>query len=533
MKKSLLGISLLTITGLYGLLAAVIILITLLTDIPVLYGIITSIIILIVQFLISPFLTDITMKWFYKAKFNHEIPEYLKNFIEEVCKNNKMKYPRIGYIDDGAPNAFTYGHTKNNARIVITRGILELLDEEEVKSVVAHELGHASHYDMLFMTVAQLVPLVLYAIYEILLRTDNSSNSDNDNSYGAIIGIVAYILYVISNYILLALSRTREYYADSFSLEATKNPNALASALVKIGYGLSTAPKSSKHSAASSNALGIFDAKTSKSLVVTSIENNEISKDNIKQAMKWEQWNIWAKWYEINSTHPLISKRLLAISSRSKEFNQDPYIVFDLKKEESYVDDFLKEAFISFLPGFTIIVGLIALLLTLEGETTSILLVTGITLLLFGLSSLLKFSKKYPNKNYKLAQVKDLLSEVKVSHITAIPCSLEGTIIGRGNPGCIFNEDFVLKDKSGIIFLDYNQPIKIVNKIFALFLSKEYFDKNIKVTGWYRRSPVPYIELKSMEIDGKIKKIYTYRFQLVLYIIILIVALLTLGIALT
>ncbi len=533
MKKSLLGISLLTITGLYGLLAAVIILITLLTDIPVLYGIITSIIILIVQFLISPFLTDLTMKWFYKAKFNHEIPEYLKKFIEEVCKNNKMKYLRIGYIDDGAPNAFTYGHTKNNARIVITRGILELLNEEEVKSVVAHELGHASHYDMLFMTVAQLVPLVLYAIYEILLRTDNSSNSDNDNSYGAIIGIIAYILYVISNYILLALSRTREYYADSFSLEATKNPNALASALVKIGYGLSTAPKSSKHSAASSNALGIFDAKTSKSLVVTSIENNEISKDNIKQAMKWEQWNIWAKWYEINSTHPLISKRLLAISSRSKEFNQDPYIVFDLKKEESYVDDFLKEAVISFLPGFTIIVGLIALLLTLEGETTSILLVTGITLLLFGLSSLLKFSKKYPNKNYKLSQVKDLLSEVKVSHITAIPCSLEGTIIGRGNPGCIFNEDFVLKDKSGIIFLDYNQPIKIVNKIFALFLSKEYFDKNIKVTGWYRRSPVPYIELKSMEIDGKIKKIYTYKFQLVFYIIILIAALLTLGIALT
>ena len=183
MKKSLLGISLLTITGLYGLLAAVIILITLLTDIPVLYGIITSIIILIVQFLISPFLTDITMKWFYKANFNHEIPEYLKKFIEEVCTDNKMKYPRIGYIDDGAPNAFTYGHTKNNARIVITRGILELLDEEEVKSVVAHELGHASHYDMLFMTVAQLVPLVLYAIYEILLRTDNSSNSDNDNSF--------------------------------------------------------------------------------------------------------------------------------------------------------------------------------------------------------------------------------------------------------------------------------------------------------------------------------------------------------------
>ena len=61
----------------------------------------------------------------------------------------------------------------------------------------------------------------------------------------------------------------------------------------------------------------------------------------------------------------------------------------------------------------------------------------------------------------------------KVSHITAIPCELEGIIIGRGNPGCIFNEDFVIKDDTGIMFLDYNQPITVVNKIFAIFKSKE------------------------------------------------------------
>ena len=60
------------------------------------------------------------------------------------------------------------------------------------------------------------------------------------------------------------------------------------------------------------------------------------------------------------------------------------------------------------------------------------------------------------------------------------------------------------------MFLDYNQPINIVNKIFALFKSKEYFDKIIKIKGWYRRSPVPYVEIKEMEIDGKIKKCYTY-----------------------
>ena len=516
MKKNLLGISLLTISCLYFILAAIIIFVTIVTGTPVIIGIGVSIVILLIQFLISPFLTDISMKWFYKAKFNHEIPEYLKKFIEEVCKDNKMKYPRIGYIDDGAPNAFTYGHTKNDARIILTRGIFELLTEEEVKTVVAHELGHASHYDMIFMTVAQLVPLVLYGIYELCRDTESN---DKDSSKTLVIAAIAYVLYVISNYIVLALSRTREYYADSFSIEATKNPNALASALVKIGYGLSTAETNGKHSAAKSNALGIFDSKTSKSLVVTSMEEDgSISKDHIKDAMKWEQWNIWAKWYELNSTHPLISKRLLAISARSKEFNQTPYIVFDLKKEESYVDDFLTEVLISFLPTLSFIIGLIvsAILLSQEGN---FLLSVGIALLVSMIFSFIKFRRVYSNKEMKESTVRDLLGEVKVSHITSIPCELKGTIIGRGNPGCIFNEDFVMKDKTGIIFLDHKHIFSIFDTVFALFKSKEYFDKEVKVTGWYRRSPVPYVEIKTMEIDGKVRKMKMYGFKLSLIII--------------
>ena len=510
MKKNLLGISLLTIASLYFLLAAIIILIAILTDIPVIYGIGASIVILILQFLISPWMTDLSMKWFYKAQFGYELPENIKKFVTEVCEQNKMKFPKIGYIDDGAPNAFTYGRTKNDARVVVTRGIFELLNEDEVKAVIGHELGHAAHYDMLFMTVAQLVPLVLYGIYEICTSSERSSNSKSSD-YAQLIGLIAYVLYLISNYIILMLSRTREYYADSFSIEATKNPNSLASALVKIGYGLTTAPTNPKHSAARSNALGIFDAKTSKALIVSSQDDGQVSKDNIKQAMKWEQWNVWAKWYEFNSTHPLISKRLLAISARSGEFNQEPYITFDLKPTESYVDDFLIEVLINILPFFAFIIGLVVCAIALANEM-NVMVFGGLSLLVVILFSFIKFKRRYNSNPFKATTVRDLLSEVKVSHITSIPCSLEGTIIGRGNPGCIFNEDFVIKDESGIIFLDYNQPINIVNKIFALFKSPEYFDKKVKVNGWYRRSPVPYVELKTIEIEA-------------LYVIGLIVAL--------
>lgn len=532
MKKNLLGISLITMTCLYGLLAAIIILIFILTGLPVINGIVLSIIILIIQFLISPFLTDLSMKWFYKARFENDIPEYLKNFINQICDKYNMKYPKIGLIDDGASNAFTYGRTKNDTRIVLTRGIFNLLNEQEVMAVVGHELGHAKHYDMVFMTVAQLVPLVLYGIYETFTRSNSKSSSNNNNSgYFEMIGLIAYILYVLSEYIVLWLSRTREYYADSFSIEETRNPNALTTSLIKIGYGLSIndepeqedEKKKKKHTISNSKVIGIFDSKTSKALVSTSYDNGLISADNIKNAMKWETWNIWAKLYELKSTHPLISKRLKAISNRCNEYGQTPFITFDLTKTESYVDDFAIEVVINYLPIVTLLLTLI--IATISGIYTDYgLKIVGIGGVITMILSFIKLGRRYKNNiEYKQTTVSELLGEVKVSGVTSIPCTLEGTIIGRGNPGCIFNEDFVIKDNTGIMFLDYNQPLKTVNKIFAIFKSKEYFDKTIKVKGWYRRSPVPYIEIKEMEIDGKIKKCYTYTWAKISRIILLIV----------
>lgn len=529
MKSSILSISLLTISGLYFLLAGFIIFLVLLMGGNVLFAVGLSIIVLIIQFLISPFVTDLTMKWFYKAKFDIELPEYLKNYVQAVCTKENMKYPKFGYIEDGAPNCFTYGHTKNNARIILTQGIFNILTPEEVMTVVGHELGHAVHYDMLFMTVAQLVPLVLYHLYRLFKETTTRRRNNKNGSGGAILMLITYILYVITNYIVLWLSRTREYYADSYAIESTGNPNGLASALVKIGYGLTTASSNTQRSTSGMNALGIFDAKSSKSLVVTSYDNGTISREYIKNAMKWEQWNVWAKWFEFNSTHPLISKRLLAISKRSPEYNQEPFITFDLQKPESYVDDFLIECLINFAPSFFLIVGLMLwILLTVLDHPRESALSLPAAIFIATLCSLIKFFHKRPGNGYTTRTVRDLLGEVKVSEITAIPCELEGTIIGRGDPGNVFNEDMILQDQTGIIFLDYKQPIFIMNIIFGLFQNKKMAGKVVKVRGWYRRSPVPYVEIKTYEVDGIKKTIFTYPVAIILYSILIFIEIIAL-----
>ena len=515
---SLLGASIITCAVLYGLLAIIMVAVCLVAELPLYIAFAVCIVVILVQFLISPFLTDLTQKWFYKTRFDAEVPAYLREFIQKVCNEQNMKYPRIGFIDDGAPNAFTYGHTKNDARIVLTRGIFELLSEEEVKAVVAHELGHAVHYDMLIMTMVQLVPMVLYAVYDICMESARSSGDSKDKGYVAAVGIVALVLYIVVQYVILWLSRVREYYADEFSAQVTRNPNALASALVNIGFGLSTREKAqdAKGSASTPSTLGIFNAKHSKSLVVNCYRDGKIREDGIKNAMKWELWNVWAKFYELGSTHPLTSKRIQRLGGLAEQMNQRPLVRFDLEKPESFVDDFLREVLVCIMPwvGFLacLVVGGVMLATGNDSSETLGFIIIAAGVVVGLVLSCLKYLFTHPRSSYHEANVAGLLSEVKVSMIKSIPAQLSGTIIGRGNPGCIFNEDFVIQDKTGILFLDYNQPLWIINKIFALFKSPEYFDKQVTVKGWYRRNMVPFFELYSMTVDGQEKKCYSYGF---------------------
>ena len=219
--------------------------------------------------------------------------------------------------------------------------------------------------------------------------------------------------------------------------------------------------------------------------------------------MKWEMWNVWAKWYELHSTHPNVSKRLKAISDRCPEFGQPKYIDFSLQQTESYWDDFFGELFILGLPWITII-GMIVLMIFLVELGKDIDVLTCCCAIVAGLcvAHLIKLSFTHKDKDYKETKVSALLGEVKVSGVTAIPCQLSGVIIGRGDPGCIFSEDLVIQDETGIMFLDYKRVFRIMDKLTALFNNKKFMNKRVKITGWYRRSPVPYVEIKQIEYEG-------------------------------
>lgn len=524
-----------TLIGLYVLLGIVIILCVEFLHLPLNTAFIAGIVIVILQFVFSPWILDLTLNWFFKISWvgPDDLPQHLSSFISKVCSTQKMKFPRMGLIADGAPQAFTYGHHPDNARIVISQGLIDLLNNDETEAVVAHEIGHAKHWDMLIMTLAQLVPLLLYYIYRTLIRM-KSSGRDKSAPYRYIIALVSYILYVISEYIVLWFSRIREYFADRFSGQVTNNPSSLASALVKIGYGLAGQKPDDKEDEAKRKdqfkavgAFGIFDSHTALSLAVagysTQKMGGQVNKQILKEVMKWDLWNPWAMYFELQSTHPLIAKRLHALSRQSVALGKEPYINFDLVKPESYWDEFLIDLIAKVLPVICIILSAVLFFPTLSICAIKYFSLIGMT---FGMGYLISVLFSYVSEEFPEIKISGLFSKVKVSGIRPVPCTVKGKIIGRGIPGLIWSEDFVLQDESGIIFLDYAQPLGIWNFFFGLLKAKKYINEDVTVTGWYRRAPVPYIELKSLkDSEGRNLYCYVYATKVIFAVILIVVGL--------
>ncbi len=510
--------SLYTLGGLYGLMTLILIIAVEFGDISVSFAFKIAAFLLLIQFVFSPWIMDLSLRWLYQMKFVdlEDLPESSRHFIRKLCREKKLATPRFGMINDGAPQAFTYGHVPGNARIVLSAGIFDLLDEDEVNGVIAHEIGHAVHWDMLVMTLAQLVPMVLYYIYRTMISASNGkpvgqSGGGSSSSGNLAVALGAYALYIVSEYIVLWLSRNREYHADRFAGEYTGNPSTLASALVKIAYGLAGGDHSKTEEDVRTRnsrfdaigALGIFNANAAKRLAISGFDDDDstlLNKDGVKHAMRWDMWNPWAKWYELHSTHPLIAKRLLALSDLSLHLGLEPFIEFDDEQPESYWDEFFLDLTILALPWIPLVIGSFLTGYSMFlGDGSNYL---PLSLVLSGVAILIKAQYIYKNDFFPRSAISGLLKKVKVSAVRPVPCKVKGTVIGRGIPGYLFSEDFVIRDKTGIIFLDYRQPLAIWEFFFSILRRNKFDGQAVQIVGWYRRAPTPYIEIKELVAEN-------------------------------
>ncbi len=188
-----------------------------------------------IQYLVSPYIVGLTMR--VKWVSAQEEPE-LHRMVAELAEKAHLRKPKVGISQLNIPNAFAFGRTQWDGRVCVTRGILSLLSKDELKAVLGHELAHIQHRDMAIITLLSAIPLIMYWIaFSTMWGGAYGNRREGNGNYAALIGLSAFILYFVTNLLVLYGSRIREYYADQGSVRLGNMPHHLATALYKLAYG--------------------------------------------------------------------------------------------------------------------------------------------------------------------------------------------------------------------------------------------------------------------------------------------------------
>ena len=157
------------------------------------------------------------------------------NIVENLCISIGSPMPKLYIIEDQSPNAFATGRNPEHAAIVVTRGLLEMMERQELEGVLAHELAHIQNRDTLLMTSAVVLFGVVTLLLDIVLRMIVFGDDRNKHPAVLVIAVAAYIIIPIFLMVIkFAISRKREYLADATAGVYTRYPEGLASALKKI-----------------------------------------------------------------------------------------------------------------------------------------------------------------------------------------------------------------------------------------------------------------------------------------------------------
>ena len=197
-----------------------------------------------------------------------EAPE-LHAMIDRLCALADMPKPRVGISHVDIPNAFATGRSPQRAVVCVTTGILDKLDAEELEGVLAHELSHVAHRDVLVMTIASSAGIVAAMLTRSAqfggLGIGRSRNSNGAPAYFIALA-VSLVVYAISFFLTRLLSRYRELCADRSGAYLTQKPGALASALQKITGEMAAIPSRDLRAASAMNAFFIAPAISGASL---------------------------------------------------------------------------------------------------------------------------------------------------------------------------------------------------------------------------------------------------------------------------
>lgn len=214
-----------------------------------------------------------------------------------MAKKAGVPMPKLYLARNPVPNAFTFGRSKKDSYLVLHTGLIDTLNQKETESVIAHELGHIKHSDYIVMTIASILPVLLYYIAIMFTPRDRERNNAGLIYFGAMAA------RFIGQLLVLWLSRRREYYADAYSADIT-NPDTMITALEKISYGITEKENLPQNTALATFYIESQNADENPEYVTKAKEMD--LEDAVKSEKKYG-------FLELFMTHPMTFRRVIAL----------------------------------------------------------------------------------------------------------------------------------------------------------------------------------------------------------------------------
>jgi heat shock protein HtpX len=159
------------------------------------------------------------------------------SMVKELAQNAGLPMPKVYVINESQPNAFATGRNPENAAVAATVGIMKILNERELRGVMAHELAHVKNRDTLISTISATVAGAIASIAQFGMMFGGGHNANGERNVNPLLGILMMFLAPLAaSLIQMAISRAREFEADRMGAEISRDPKALASALEKIHH---------------------------------------------------------------------------------------------------------------------------------------------------------------------------------------------------------------------------------------------------------------------------------------------------------
>lgn len=499
---------------------------------------------LILLFMASPWLMDLLLEKCYGLQplswktLGDRSPEASKLLLQ-FSREQNIPQCKLGLLPTDAPMAISLGCLPRFARIIVSRGLLEKLEPDEIAAIYAGELGHILSGTLPLMSLAMLLLQIPYTIY-LQVAKDGQPWEKVSTSQGqfmtvcaTLISSVAYGCYWLLRWPVLWLSRLRLYHSDRVAAQLTGNPNGLSRALLKIAIGMAENIQTVGETSGLLEGwelltpVGVRQAVTFGSCAGRDTACRVPTWENV---LTWDRSNPWRRWLTLNNSHLLLGDRLYILSLYAKFWQLEPELDFVASPKGKLEKSAIQRFILQVIPFFGLPLGLaIGLVFWGIGGIGGILGIEQVTWLWgdraillsclpIGISMgiLLRINQFFPDlppPTSSVPELSELLTNPTSLPIDSQPIYLEGKLLGRSGISNALAQDLILQSSEGLIKLHcfsklgpfaylwplQNRPIDLVGS-------------EVKITGWFRRGATVWVDVETIETTRE-SKISGFSFQ--------------------